>query len=153
MIAKADGTYEVKKHYNLGRMAFELPLVMPDQKTVYLTDDGDNVMFGMFKADRPADLTCGTLYGAKVTQTSDVLGGTFDIDWISLGHACDDDLVVRIARTCNKLLFRAALLSFCLLFRCLSVCIVSLSECVYQSNTIDSAARVQCSYLLLGCSS
>jgi secreted PhoX family phosphatase len=93
MIAKADGSYEVKKHYSMGRMAFELPLVMPDQKTVYLTDDGDNGMFGMFKADAPANLSCGTLYGARATQTSNVSGGAFNITWINMGRACDAELI------------------------------------------------------------
>ena len=44
LTANADGSYMVEKHPALGRMAFELPLVMPDNRTVYMTDDGDNVM-------------------------------------------------------------------------------------------------------------
>jgi hypothetical protein len=58
------------KHMAAGRLALELPYVMPDLRTTYLTDDGDHVMFGMFKASTPGDLSCGTNYGAKFTQTS-----------------------------------------------------------------------------------
>ena len=38
-----DGSYITQKHYTLGRMAVELAYVMPDRKTVYITDDGTNV--------------------------------------------------------------------------------------------------------------
>ena len=46
------------------------PLVMPDQKTVYVTDDGDAVMLSVYVASTPADLSCGKLYAGKFTQTS-----------------------------------------------------------------------------------
>lgn len=52
-----------------GRMAIELPYVMPDKKTVYITDDGTNTMLGMFVASEAGDLSCGSLYAAKFTQT------------------------------------------------------------------------------------
>lgn len=52
-VTKADlgaGTFasnvSIAKHYSMGRMALELPYVMPDRKTVYLTDDG--AMVGLF---------------------------------------------------------------------------------------------------------
>lgn len=31
-------------------------------------------------------MSAGTLYGAKLTQLSDVYGGEFNISWINLGH-------------------------------------------------------------------
>ena len=31
-------------------------------------------------------MSSGTLYGAKLTQLSDVYGGEFNVSWISLGH-------------------------------------------------------------------
>ena len=43
---------------------------MPDQKTVYVTDDGDAVMLSVYVASTPADLSCGKLYAGKFTQTS-----------------------------------------------------------------------------------
>ena len=39
----AEPTASLSKHYAMGRMALELAKVMPDQKTVYMSDDGTNV--------------------------------------------------------------------------------------------------------------
>jgi len=47
---------------------------MPDQKTVYSSDDGTNQAFWKFVADKAGDMSSGTLYGAKLTQISDVYG-------------------------------------------------------------------------------
>ncbi|EIE22861.1 hypothetical protein COCSUDRAFT_42448 [Coccomyxa subellipsoidea C-169] len=93
MTAYANGTNSVKKHYALGRMAWELPYVLPDNVTVYGGDDGDNTMMTMFKAAKPGDLSCGTLYAAAVTQLTSENGGTFDLSWIDLGFACEKDLI------------------------------------------------------------
>lgn len=92
--AKGDGepTTELKKHYAMGRMAFELSYVMPDKKTVYMSDDGTNVGFYMFIADRAGDLSAGTLYAAKWKQTSAAGIGSADLEWVNLGHASDDDI-------------------------------------------------------------
>lgn len=49
-------------------MAIELPYVMPDKKTVYITDDGTNTMLGLYVAKEAGDLSCGSLYAAKFTQ-------------------------------------------------------------------------------------
>ncbi|MDY6992350.1 MAG: DUF839 domain-containing protein [Pseudomonadota bacterium] len=81
------GDYKVAKHYAMGRLAFELAYVMPDQKTVYLSDDGTNVGLFMFIADRAMDLSAGTLYAAQWQQSSAENGGRADLNWISLGHA------------------------------------------------------------------
>ena len=80
------------KHYALGRAAHELAYVMPDQKTVYVTDDGANDGFYRFVADTAGDLSSGTLYAAKWTQTSANGAGTATLTWISLGHANDADV-------------------------------------------------------------
>jgi hypothetical protein len=65
----------------MGRMAWELPYVMPDKKTVYGGDDGS--FRGMFRyvATTAEDLTAGKLYAAKLTQTSADNGGSFTIEW------------------------------------------------------------------------
>jgi len=75
------GNTSVAKHYSMGRMAWELPYVMPDKKTVYGGDDGS--FRGMFRyvATTAEDLTAGKLYAAKLTQTSADNGGTFTIEW------------------------------------------------------------------------
>jgi len=88
----ADGT-GFTKHYAMGRFSHELAYVMPDQKTVYLSDDGTNDAIYRFVADTAGDLSAGTLYAAKMTQVSAANGGSFNISWISLGHA--DDATIR----------------------------------------------------------
>ena len=80
------------KHYSVGRMAFELAYVMPDQKTMYMTDDGTNVGLYMYVADTAGDLTAGTLYAMKWNQTSAEGQGAADLTWIDLGHATDADI-------------------------------------------------------------
>ncbi len=82
------------KHFTLGRMAHENPIIMPDRKTVYLTDDGGNKAFYKFVADTAGDLSAGTLYAAKVTQdaTRDHAKAGFNISWIELGHATNTQI-------------------------------------------------------------
>ncbi len=84
---RPDGTGFVKKHYCLGRISHELVQVMPDERTVLMGDDATNGGLFMFVADRPRDLSAGTLYVAKWTQVSGVGPGAGDISWIRLGHA------------------------------------------------------------------
>lgn len=86
------GNVSVAKHYTLGRTANELSYVMPDSKTVYITDDGTMVGLFMFKADTAEDLSAGTLYAAKFTQTSASNGGAFTITWLSLGSATNAEI-------------------------------------------------------------
>jgi hypothetical protein len=91
----ADGTGTLKKHYCLGRISHEVAQVMPDRRTVLMGDDMTNGGLFMFIADRPADLSSGTLYVAKCSQQAGVAvdqGGVFDLDWINLGHATSDEI-------------------------------------------------------------
>lgn len=82
----------VEKHYSMGRVAQELTYVMPDNKTAYITDDGTMIGLFMFKADKAQDLSAGTLYAAKLTQTAAENGGSFTLSWISLGAATDAEV-------------------------------------------------------------
>ena len=43
-----DGKPKVGKHFAMGRLAFEMALVLPDNKTVLLSDDGSSVMHAAF---------------------------------------------------------------------------------------------------------
>jgi len=88
----ASGNAVYTKHYSMGRISHELSYVMPDRKTVYLSDDGTNVGFFMYIADELEDLSSGTLYAAKWTQTSEVDGGRADLSWIKLGSATDAEI-------------------------------------------------------------
>ncbi|WEX92171.1 DUF839 domain-containing protein [Achromobacter spanius] len=82
-----DGTGTIKKHYCMGRISHELVQVMPDERTTLMGDDATNGGLFMFVADRKADLSAGTLYVAKWTQTSGTGPGAGTLTWIKLGHA------------------------------------------------------------------
>ncbi|RMD76166.1 MAG: DUF839 domain-containing protein [Lentisphaerae bacterium] len=98
-----DGTPLPVKHFTLGRVAHENAVVMPDMKTVYMTDDGTNKGFYKFVADNAADLSVGTLYAAKVQQdaTKDVARAGFNITWVKLGHASNAEIAAWIAEYDN----------------------------------------------------
>lgn len=93
-----DGKPHYGKHYAMGRFSHELAYVLPDQKTVYLTDDGDNGTLFMFVADTAGDLSAGTLYAAKWNQTDGKNGGSATLEWINLGHAKDADIKAEIGK-------------------------------------------------------
>ncbi len=91
-----NGTTSSAKHYVTGKYTPELGLVMPDQKTVYMTDDGDAKGFWKFVSDKKISGFSknwqGTLYAAKVHQLSADNGGDFSMRWIKLGHASDNQI-------------------------------------------------------------
>ncbi|MFO1066978.1 MAG: DUF839 domain-containing protein [Geminicoccaceae bacterium] len=89
---KPDGSSSAVKHYSMGRLAFELGDVMGDSRTVYFGDDGDDVIRAMYVADKPGDLSAGTLYAAKWTQESGEDYAKARLGWIRLGHASDDEI-------------------------------------------------------------
>lgn len=93
----ANGEPVYTKHYSMGRFSHELSYVMPDERTVYLSDDGTNVGLFMYVADEAGDLSAGTLYAAKLTQQETYQGGKFGISWIDLGHATDDEIKTKVA--------------------------------------------------------
>lgn len=82
------------KLFTMGRSAHENPVIMPDRKTVYLTDDGSFKAFYKFVADEAGDMSAGTLYAAKVTQdaTTDSAKAGFNITWIELAHASNSEI-------------------------------------------------------------
>jgi secreted PhoX family phosphatase len=95
-----DGSDTITKHYAIGRSANELSIVMPDQKTVYITDDGTNTALLMFVAEdangkdlEPGDLSQGTLYAGIWNQVADTPeGGKANLTWVNLGHATADQI-------------------------------------------------------------
>lgn len=85
------------KHYSMGRIAWELAYVMPNNKTVYAGDDSTNKGMFRFDADTAGDLSSGTLYIAQLKQTNAKAnttegGGEFDLKWISLGSATNTQI-------------------------------------------------------------
>lgn len=90
----AAGATTIKKHYSMGRFSHELAQVMPDNKTVYFGDDGSYTMLFMYVADTAGDLSAGTLYAAKWTQTSASTDRAVkaNLTWIKLAHATDTEV-------------------------------------------------------------
>jgi secreted PhoX family phosphatase len=88
------------KHYSLGRFSHENAVVMPDSKTVYLSDDGSGVVFFKFVAHQPGNLGAGTLYAAKVAQDEGTDPATvgFDVEWIELASG-DNATIARWIET------------------------------------------------------
>lgn len=84
----------VVKHYAMGRLSHEVPLLLPDQRTVYLSDDGDNGVLTVFVADKAGDLSAGTLYAARFADAAGALGR---VEWISLGHASDAEIAANMS--------------------------------------------------------
>ena len=77
------------KHFALGRYEHENATVMPDGRTVYLSQDDTGGVLFKFVADVANDLSAGTLYGAKLTQDAGVNDPAitgFDVEWVELGH-------------------------------------------------------------------
>ncbi len=88
------------RHYVHGRFSHENVVVMPDRKTIYQSDDdsakynnkkynsNSGGVFFKFVADKPDDLSAGTLYAADLTQDagSDPRKTGFTVTWIELAH-------------------------------------------------------------------
>ena len=90
---------KVVKHYAMGRLSYEMSLVMPDGKTVYSGDDGTGVVLFKYVADKAGDLSAGTLYGAKVKQNADQ---SLSLTWIELGRSNNGDVFEAIQKVAIK---------------------------------------------------
>lgn len=105
-VMTADGDTLALKHKAMGRFSHEIAYVMPDERTVYLSDDGTGGGLFMFVADKAGELATGTLYAARFSQVTE-RGG--EITWVGLGHASDSqvDGWIRAGVTFDDLLQRA----------------------------------------------
>lgn len=105
-VTDADGGTTVARRYALGRFSHELGRVLPDRKTVILSDDGSGVGLFLFVADVADDLSAGTLY-ASVWQQQ---GEGAVLSWVSLGHAREADVAAALTsrRVRFEDLFQAA---------------------------------------------
>jgi secreted PhoX family phosphatase len=95
-ILDASGATKLEKHYAMGRFSHEIAYVLPDRKTVYLSDDGVNVGWFLFVADEPGNLSAGHLYAAKWTIESADGGGKGKLEWIPLGHATNAEVAAKL---------------------------------------------------------
>lgn len=99
-ILNGAGDTRVVKHYAMGRLATEIAYALPDERTVFLSEDNTNSPLVMFVADTARDLSAGTLYAAKWTQWGGGNGGgggSGELEWINLGHATNDEIGALIA--------------------------------------------------------
>lgn len=94
----SEGEAKYVKHYAMGRFAHELAYVMPDNRTVYLSDDGAGGALFMFIADKAKDLSSGHLYAAKWQQTSDTGLGEATLSWVSLGKMDNETVQAYVAQ-------------------------------------------------------
>ncbi len=92
---KEDGTYNVTKHYEMGRGTWELARWAADGRTAIYGDDGAYAGLFMFVGDVPNNPKAGgTIYAAKWNQTSadGTDGGTANITWVKLGSGNYDQI-------------------------------------------------------------
>jgi len=92
----SEGKPITDKLWALGRQSYELIKVMPDQTTSYATDDGTDVIFTKFVADKRGDFSSGKLSCARFIQQS-LPGGSASkfyaiVSWISMGSAKAADI-------------------------------------------------------------
>jgi len=80
---------DLSKHFAMGRFSHENAEVMPDERTVYLTDDGYETVLFKFIADTAGDLRSGTLFSAHVNQDSSRDSSTtgFDVEWLEMASS------------------------------------------------------------------
>jgi hypothetical protein len=90
-VSKA-GAATVVKHYATGRFAREMMIGAEDDKTFISGDDGKFTGLFMFVADTAKDLSAGTIYAARATQTSAANGGSYTLQWIKLGKSTDAEI-------------------------------------------------------------
>ena len=79
----------IRKQYNWGRQAFEGGTVLPDNKTVYLGEDGGSgeSLFSKFVADVPGDFTKGKLYVYKQNP------GEYTGTWVEVDNTSLDNML------------------------------------------------------------
>jgi len=88
----ASGKATVVKHFAPGRFAREMQIGASDSRTFIAGDDGKGTGLFMFVADSEKNLSAGTIYAAKVTQTAATGAGSYTLQWIRLGQATDADI-------------------------------------------------------------
>ena len=108
-VVKSDFTEKTTKLYVHGRQSYEMSYVMPDQKTVYSTDDGTNCVFTMFKATTEKDIKEGTNWCMKMTQTcadgADAIDFTANVTWIEMPTPKHSEVAAAIKTTTFSDLF------------------------------------------------
>ncbi|MFQ3575932.1 MAG: phosphatase [Cytophagales bacterium] len=93
----------IRKQYNWGRQGFEGGVIMPDDKTVYLGEDGSPGLFTKFVADVAGDFTKGKTYVYKWDNDN-----TPDNNWIEIDNTKLDSMM-----SITTLAYRKGATPFC----------------------------------------
>jgi len=101
IIIDANEVPHFRKHYSMGRYSHHGAIVMPDRKTVYLTDNSQNGALFMFIADKKDDLSAGTLYAPKESVSQDLNQTFIKFNWINLGHTSNRTMKLEISKKIN----------------------------------------------------
>ena len=91
---------KVNKLELMGRFSHENAVVMPDLRTVFLSDDGSGTVLFKFIADTAGDMSSGSLYAAKATQSAGVTDpaeAAFAIEWVKLATGTEAAIEAAIA--------------------------------------------------------
>jgi len=102
---------QLVKHYATGRLSHETAAIMPDNRTVYMSDDDSAVyshetyntasggVLFKFVADIAGDLSAGRLFAAKLVQddSANPNEAGFDVSWIELGHSNNVEIAAWVA--------------------------------------------------------
>ncbi|GAA4902191.1 alkaline phosphatase PhoX [Ferrimonas pelagia] len=93
-----NGDFEVIRRYAMGRVEYDRAIVMPDNRTLYLSQNAAGGAFYKFVAHTAGDLSEGTLSVGKVTQEEGKWFAhpavtSFDIDWVELGSASEAEVL------------------------------------------------------------
>jgi secreted PhoX family phosphatase len=81
-----------EKHYTFGKYTPENAVVLPDQKTVIISDDGGFRGIYKFVAATAGDLTSGTLYAMQLDDDLSDSDTSAAITWIELGTGSNDEI-------------------------------------------------------------
>ncbi len=97
IIVDANEVPHFRKHYSMGRFSHHTQIVMPDRRTVYLSDNEEKGAIFMFIADKKNDLSVGTLYAPKEKSVKDNNQTFVEFDWINLGHISNRTMKLAIS--------------------------------------------------------
>lgn len=92
VVLNAGDSAVFNKRYAMGRLSVAMVYVMPDEKTVYIADGGNNGGLFVFVADEAKDLSSGNLYAAIWNQQENMDGETATISWVFLEHATEEEI-------------------------------------------------------------
>ncbi|MEW5313071.1 MAG: hypothetical protein WDW38_004665 [Sanguina aurantia] len=93
VVVDQEACVSAEKRFAMGRFGHGQSSVMPDNRTVYMSDEELGGGFFKFVANTAGDLRSGSLYAAKITQQAASNNAiTLGITWLPLGSSSDAQL-------------------------------------------------------------